>query len=228
MLPRTLAKTLGSAALLFTAALTPACAADATNDATEPEGSSEEAVVGSAKISSWDVEAVIAKLRAQRSSAPLGAFYENGSRLEGCWRNPAGKKLTDLKKSVYCSMPLELRLCNTLVLLTVDERAVEERFRGYQGCKKKVDAVFGGRGLFAYGADVDAVYREIYLEGATLGAADTKRIVAQNAPAISNRSFPAVLGSIVASLAREAATLHADALDSMVRDVQRATGQDPR
>lgn len=213
------------AALLFALVLTPACAAA---DADEGQGESENAVVAPANVSTAEVESVIAKLRAQRESAPFARYYEDGSRIEGCWRNPAGAKLTELKKAVYCAMPLELRLCNTPVLLTVDEHDVVGRFRGYVDCKKKVDAVFGGRASFAYGPDVDAVYRQIYLEGRTLSAEDTTRIVAANVPRYSSRSFLVVLASIGASLVAEARELAVDALLSMARDYEHDTGLEPR
>jgi hypothetical protein len=202
-----------------------ACASPA--DDTAPT-SSEDAVVASSAVTAADVESVIAELRAQRESAPLARYYEDGVRIEACWRNPAGSKLTKLKKALYCSMPLELRLCNTPVLLAIDENEAERRFRGYRDCKAKVDAVFGGTGAFAWNARVDTVYRHIYLEGATLSEEDTKRIVAANQPPASSRTFAALLLVVGKSLLDEARDLAIDALAHLTSDFEQETGLDPR
>jgi hypothetical protein len=172
-----------------------------------------------------DVNAAIATLRAQREGDPIGPYYADGNRLEGCWRNPAGAKLTDLKKAFYCSMPLEFRLCNTVVLLTTDESKVEERYAGYLSCQRKVDAVFGGTGLFVYDPKINAIYRTLYLEGSPLPAADTADVVAANKPPFTDRPFPVVLAAIGAGLTQEALDLSADALRSMVDDFLTAGGE---
>src|SRR5258706_14073464 len=45
------------------------------------------------------VESAIAKLDAQRNSAPFAPYYADGARVEGCWANPAGSKLTEIQKA---------------------------------------------------------------------------------------------------------------------------------
>lgn len=203
---------------------TSACSAPSSDDGSGTQGS---AIVQSA-LDVGDVNAVIGKLDGIRSGDPIGTYYEDGARIEGCWRNPAGNKLTDLKKAFYCAMPLEFRLCNTIVLLTTDEAKVSERYQGYLDCQKKVDGVFGGKGLFRFDADVDAMYKKLYLEGATLSADDTASVVAANKPAFSSRSFPVVLLAIGRSLAKEAVDIAARGLTSMADDVKTETGDDPR
>jgi hypothetical protein len=172
-----------------------------------------------------DVNAAIAKLDAQRNGAPIGRYYEDGNRVEGCWRNPAGSKLTDLKKAFYCSMPLEFRLCNTVVLLTVDESAVDDRYAGYLDCQKKVDAAFGGHGLFRYDDDVNAMYASLYLRGATLPDSDSAAVVAAHKPAFTSRSFPEILLLIGESLAKEAVDLSVAALVAMGDGFHAAGGE---
>jgi hypothetical protein len=211
---------LAAAALV---AVTTACSS-APADESETQGS---AVVAH-ELDAAHVNAVIAKLDRVRNGALVGRYYEDGARLEGCWRNPAGSKLTELKKAFYCSMPLEFRLCNTLVLLTIDESRVADRYQGYLDCQLKVDAVFGRKGLFVYEADVNELYETLYLKGATLSGADTAGLVAARKPTFTDRSFPVVLLAIGRTLAEEAVDLAADGLASLADDVKARSGDDPR
>lgn len=213
-------------ALLFAAfgVSTGACSAPASDDGSTAAGSA--IVEGSIDVDG--VNAAIAKLDGVRTGASIGTYYEDGARMEGCWRNPAGNKLTDLKKAFYCSMPLEFRLCNTIVLLTTDEAKVDERYRGYLDCQTKVDAVFGGAGLFRFDGDVNAMYQRLFLESAKLSAEDTASVVAAHKPAFSDRSFTVVLLAIGRSLAKEAADMAARELTSMADDVKSESGADPR
>lgn len=199
--------------------------------APDPGESSSEAasdLLGAASPSRAKVEAAIATLDAHRESEPLAPYYADGSRLEGCWRNPAGKKLSDLQKAFYCAMPLELRLCNTVKLLAIDEAKVEERYEAYLGCQKKVDAVFGGTGAFVYDGDVNAVYRQLFLERASMSEEDTDRIVAANRPTMSDRAFPFVLLAIGTTLTKEAADLALARLTSLADDYRDETRSEPR
>jgi hypothetical protein len=181
--------------------------------------------VASARLDVAAVRAVVAKLDAQRADVSNASYYADGSRVEGCWLNPAGNKLSDLQKALYCSMPLEFRLCNTVVLLSTDESDVATRYAGYLDCQAKVDAVFGGHGLFRYGSDVDDVYKSLYLERATLDPADESSVVAAAKPTYSGRSFPRVLLSIGASLTEEAADLATGSLEDLVGAFQAAGGE---
>lgn len=214
-----------SLALLLAAALlsVTACSAPPPEDS-ETQG----AAVIAHELDAAQVNAAIAKLDRLRTSDPIGRYYEDGARLEGCWRNPAGAKLTELKKAFYCSFPLEFRLCNTIVLLSTDEAKVGARYQGYLDCQKKVDAVFGGKGLFVYDANVNATYESLYLKGAALPAADAAGIVAASKPAFTSRAFPVVLLAIGRTLAEEAADLAAVGLSSLADDVKEQSGDDPR
>ena len=142
--------------------------------------------------------------------------------------NPAGHDLSDAQKSLYCAMPLEFRVCNTVVLLTVDGAKVDERYQGYLDCQSKVDAAFGHEGLFHFSDDVNQMYRRLFLEKETLSASDTAAFVARNRPPSSGHWFATILLSITRSLAAEAADLAAAALTSMVDDVKTVSGEDPR
>lgn len=197
----------------------------------EPEASGEAAssdLSPTLAPSRGDVEAAIATLDAHRGSERLAPYYADGSRLEGCWRNPAGSKLSDLQKAFYCAMPLELRLCNTVKLLSIDEAEVDERYDAYLACQKKVDAVFGGTGAFVYDDQVNAVYKQLFLARATLSDEDTASVVAANRPAFSSRPFPLVLVAIGATLAKEAAALLVDGLSSLADDYREETKSEPR
>jgi len=199
-----------------------------TSESAGPDDDTTEDAVVAGKVGAAAVKAAIAKLDAQRNGAALGRYYESGDRVEGCFKNPAGNKLTDLKKTVYCAMPLELRLCNTVVLLTRDEADVDGRYRGYLDCKKRVTAAMGGRVSFEYGADIDAVYKQIVLEGRTLSAAETREIVAAHGPPTSPRSFPVVLAAIGRSLAEEVRALGLEGLAALAREHEAKTGLEPR
>lgn len=201
-----------------------ACAAPREEEA-QSDGSS---AISSPTLDRARVDAAIASLTSVRNGAEIGSYYADGVRAEGCWRNPAGKKLTDLKKAFYCSMPLEFRLCNTIVLLTNDESDVEARRSGYFDCKTKVERVFGGRGLFQFDSNVDDVYGRLYLRGETLSDEDTADVVARNKPAFGSSGFPVLLAEIGASLVREGADMSLDSLASLVEGYKTATMEDPR
>ncbi len=185
-------------------------------------------VVTSSTLDVAEVDAVLAKLKTQRSSDPIAPWYTDTLRAEGCWRNPAGNKLSDLKKALYCSMPLELRLCNTVVLLTVDEKKRDVRYAGFLDCQRKVDAVFGGKGTFVYDDDVNAMYQKLYLEGGTLTETDLARVVRETKPAYTERSFTDLLGAIGASLLDEATKLALQGLQPLVDAYLAATNGKPR
>jgi hypothetical protein len=172
-----------------------------------------------------DVTAAIAKLDAQRSDPQIAPYYADGNRIEGCWRNPAGSKLTDLKKAFYCAMPLELRLCNTVVLLSTDDADVGPRYDAYLACQAKVDAVFGGKGLFVYDDDVNAAYKKLFLEGGRLAASDTAAVVDASKPTYSDRSFARILLAIADGLAGEVADLGLEDLRAMEDDFHAAGGE---
>jgi len=223
-LQRPLAFAVLIAALSTLGIATGACSAPAADDGSAAAGSA--IVEDSLDVGS--VNAAIAKLDALRTGDPIGPYYEDGARMEGCWRNPAGNKLTDLKKAFYCSMPLEFRLCNTIVLLTTDDSKVDERYQGYLDCQTKVDAVFGNAGLFRFDDDVDAMYKTLFLESRTLSAEDTASVVGAHKPALTSRSFTVVLLAIGRSLVQEAADMAARELTSMADDVKAESGADPR
>jgi hypothetical protein len=212
---------------LHSLALLVTLAAGCTGSGESSTSSSNAISSSEATLDAASVSAAIAKLTHQRTGDPIGTYYTDGSRLEGCWLNPAGSKLTDLKKAFYCSMPLEFRLCNTIVLLTTDDSKVDERYQGYLDCQKKVDGALGGNGLFVYDAGVNSMYKQLFLEGATLAADDTTRVVAANKPTFSGRSFPTLLLAIGESVATEATDLAWSALSSMVDDFKTALKRDP-
>ncbi len=223
------ARTLALSSLLFSSLFAlGGCAGAEPDDAGQSEAAMNAAMSKGDGVSASAVRDAIGVLAAQRSTAPLGTYYEDGNRLEGCWRNPAGNKLTDLKKAFYCSMPLEFRLCNTVVLLTTDEAKVDARYQGYLDCQKKVDRVFGSEGRFVYDANINAVYKHLYLEGQTLSDAETESIVSANKPAYTSRSFVIVLAAIGESLAREAIDLSMSSLSEMVDSFKQKLNTDPR
>lgn len=205
--------------LLFVGAmstLAAGCAAEAGDDA----ASAEAPVVSSPPSASATVDAAFAALRAQRTTAPLEKYYRDGLRIEACWANPAGKELSEIKKAFYCSMPLELRICNTVVLLTTDAAKREERYRGYLDCQRKVDALFGDRGRFVYGDAINKTYEDLFLRGESgLSAEDEARLVAANRPVNSGRSFPVLLAETIKGLAAEARDLASGDFDKHVEDV---------
>jgi hypothetical protein len=205
--------------------LTAACSSQ-TDSADSDSNSSD--VVTSQTLDANAVDAVLTKLAAQRAAAPIGPWYKDPTRLEGCWRNPAGDKLSDLQKTLYCSMPLELRLCNTVVLLTTDDAKRDERYRGFLDCQQKVDAVFGGKGLFVYGDDVNAMYKTLFLEGGTLASQDLSHVVSANKPAFTERPFTILLATIASGLVDEAAKLGLSALKSMIDEYVAAAQEQPR
>jgi hypothetical protein len=211
-----------AAALLFCVT---GCAT-ASSDASATSGEAESTgVVAPARA---DVETAIASLDAQRNGDRLGKYYADGNRVEGCWRNPVGNKLSDLQKAFYCAMPLELRLCNSVELLAIDESKVDERYDAYLACQKKVDAVFGGTGEFVYDDNINAVYKQLFLNRAALSADDTAGIVTKNKPTFTDRSFTVILLEIGAGLASEAGDLAVDGFMSLVNDYKNDTKSDPR
>lgn len=211
--------------LALALALTTAACASPTE---EDDTSNGAAAVTEDALSLHDVQASIKSLTDLRDGSVLGPYGADGARVEGCWRNPAGDKLSDLKKAFYCSMPLEFRLCNTVVLLATDDAKVDERYRGYQSCKAKVETVFGNKGLFEFDAKTDAVYKQLFLKSETLSAADTKIIVDAQKPTFSSKSFTRLLLEIGWSLTEEATALALEGLSSLASAYHAETNDDPR
>ncbi len=171
-----------------------------------------------------DVPGAIAELQAQLGSAPLASYYADGTRVEGCWANPVGSDLSDIQKAFYCSMPLELRLCNSLVLLaTKSSNDVATRWSGYVQCQQRVDAIAGGSGAFLYDAKVNASYYWLMLENdSELSAADEASVVQSVKPASSGRSFSSLLGIITAAATAEAADAAFNGLQQLLDEAESA------
>ena len=182
-----------------------------------------------------DLKLAMSKLDEQRTKAPIAPF-QDATRIEGCWINPAADHpckrgetcapWTPLKKAFYCKQPLEFRICSSTVLLNTDRSEVDKRMKGYLDCQKKVDAVFGGKGLFVYDDQVAAVWRKVVLEDATPSADDSAKIVAAAKPSITGRPFALVLAKIVEGLGVEAAELSLEGLQPMIEDLKNAGGED--
>lgn len=186
---------------------------------------------GGAASTSTDPDAVVARALAELAAQMEGRYapyyldadsgrFQDGARVAGCWKNPAGKDLTDVQKAFYCSMPLELRLCNTLQLLGSKDLTV--RYSGYQACKSNVASMLHDPS-FLYSEDVDAAYQHLFLEQDPAWSDDA--IVAANRPE-NSASFPALLAQIVASLDQEAIDLAAPELKT-IKDQLVADGLDP-
>ncbi len=171
-----------------------------------------------------DVPGAIAELQAQLHSAPLASYYADGSRVEGCWANPVGSDLSAIQKAFYCSMPLELRLCNSLVLLaTKSSMDVATRWSGYVQCEQRVDAITGSSGAFLYDAKVNASYYWLMLENASeLSAADEASVSQSVKPAPSGRSFSDLLGIIAAAATKEAVDAEWSGLQQLIDEAQNA------
>jgi hypothetical protein len=171
-----------------------------------------------------DVPGAIAELQAQLGSAPLAGYYADGTRVEGCWANPVGSDLSDIQKAFYCSMPLELRLCNSLVLLaTRSSKDVATRWSGYVQCQQRVDAIAGGSGAFLYDAKVNASYYWLMLENdSELSAADEASVARSVKPASSGRSFSTLLGIITTAATEEAADAAFNGLQPLLDEAESA------
>ena len=170
-----------------------------------------------------DVQGAIAELQAQLTTLPLQPYYSDGVRVEGCWLNPAGSKLTDIKKAFYCSMPLEFRLCNTIVLLSTQDSQVDERWQGFLGCEQRLDGIYRGSGSFLYDDKVSATYYWLFLNGQSgLSPSQEASIVDANRPPSSGRTFPSLLVSIVSSLGAEAVDAAVQGFQDLVDEAESA------
>ena len=171
-----------------------------------------------------DVPGAVAELQAQLKSARLAGYYADGTRVEGCWANPVGSDLSDLQKAFYCSMPLELRLCNSLVLLaTKSSKDVATRWSGYVQCQQRVDAIAGGSGAFLYDAKVNASYYWLMLENdSELSPADEASVAQSVKPASSGRSFSSLVGIITAAATEEAADAAFSGLQPLLDEAESA------
>jgi hypothetical protein len=182
-----------------------------------------------------DLTLAMSTLDDQRTKAPIAPFQDQ-TRIEGCWINPAADHpckhgttcapWSPLKKAFYCKQPLEFRICSSTVLLNTGPTEIDKRVAGYQDCQRKVDALFGGKGLFVYDDQVAAVWRKVVLEDATLAADDEAKIVSPAKPEITGRPFALVVAKIVEGLGVEAAELSLDGLKPMIDDLKNAGGED--
>jgi hypothetical protein len=164
-----------------------------------------------------DAPGAIAELQQQLQTPPLAPYYQDTTRIEGCWANPAGNALTDIQKAFYCSMPLEFRLCNSVVLIQSQDTDVATRWQGFVQCEQTVDAIAGGTGAFVYDAKISATYYWLFLDkNSGLSSADEASLVAANQPASSGRSFPELLQAIVSTLATEAGDAAFNGLQGLI------------
>lgn len=200
-------------AFLCASVLASACSGAVDDEPSAPPADTNQSEIS---VSTTKVNAALATLRAQTTTGPYAKYYADGVRVEACWRNPAGNKLTNLKKAFYCSMPLEFRLCNTVKLLTIDESDVDGRYQGFLDCQKTVDAMLGGTGEFVYDDAVNDTYKRLYLQGRSLGAARDEAIVSAHKPRYGNKSFAQLLAKVVAGLAAEGRDVASAEFDAMV------------
>lgn len=187
--------------------------------AAEDSPASDEAAVEASSPAA--IEKALSTLHEQTTRGKLAKYYADGARIEACWRNPKGSKLTDMQKALYCSMPLEFRLCNTVVLLTTEETDIAARKEGYARCQPMVDAMFGGRGEFIYDARINAAYTAVFLEKSSgLTREEERALVARYKPPSTERTFPELLAAVVSGLASEAVDVASDALASMIEEAK--------
>ncbi len=77
-------------------------------------------------------------------------------RVDICMMNPIGKQNSTAKRWFYCHMPLEFRLCNSVVLLGTQELASKEkldlRMTHFQTCMKENEWTDGRNFLAAFDA----------------------------------------------------------------------------
>jgi hypothetical protein len=222
--------------VLMVLAAAAGCAGSPEDDSGASDDHLESARNGVLTLDVKDVNLAIAKLDEQRTKAPIAPF-QDATRIEGCWTNPAANRpckagetcapWTDLKRAFYCKQPLEFRICSSTVLLNTETADTNKRMQGYADCQKKVDALFGDKGLFIYDEQVTAVWKAIIVDSETLPPGDAASVIAANKPVITGRSFPLLLAEIVHGVAAEARDLTLGAaFGSMVDDLKRAGGED--
>jgi hypothetical protein len=214
--------------------LLPVACASSSDDGADSAGADLSAAPAST-LAVDDVALAMSKLDDQRTKQPIAPFQDQ-TRIEGCWLNPAADHpcgrgtscppWSPLKKAFYCKQPLEFRICSSTVLLTTNESEPDKRMAGYRDCQKKVDALFGGKGLFLYDDQVAEVWQRIVVEGATLSPADEAKLVAPAKPQLTGRSFPVLLAKIVEGLGVEAVELSVAGLAPMIEDLKNAGGED--
>ena len=172
-----------------------------------------------------DYDGSISRLQAWREGDPIGDYYTDGSRLEGCWANPAGKKLTGVKKNFYCAYPLEFRLCNSIALLTSDDADVAGRLAAYQKCGERVEAFLPGTQRMITEPSVLATYYYVFLQGddeAELSGGDEATFIEEHQPASSGRSFPELVIAIGGTLRTEADDALGAQFQQLVDDAKEA------
>lgn len=186
------------------------CAAPQAEDTSA--GSDESELRPDTVLTAFDI------LRRQTSGPRFGAYYRDGTRFEACWKNPAGAKLTPVKKAFYCALPLEFRLCNTLALLATDDAQVTVRYEAFLDCQWKVDLALGGGGEFLYDASVNRTYKQLFLRGRSgLGDFREQLLVIRNEPAYSGRSFETLALDTMTTLVQESRDLSSPGLYAMAQ-----------
>ena len=209
--------------LVFAVLASTACAAAGPDDAAS---GSADITAGSPRLAA--TERAFAELDRMRSADPIGRYYEGGTestRVRACWANPAGRDLTDMQKAFYCAVPLELRLCNSPIILHNDLKTAtagdqNETFtlnNGWKQCQGSTETLFPGR--FAWTAEINDLYLNLFLrQSSGLTAAEEARIIGGHKPT-SAGFFPTLLVSSVALLNDEAGDF-GYSLIGLVRDAQ--------
>ena len=114
------------------------------------------------------------------------------TRVRACWANPAGRDLTDMQNAFYCAVPLELRLCNSPIILhndlktatAGDQNETVTLSNGWKQCQGSTETLFPGR--FAWTAEINDLYLNLFLRQSSgpRGSRPRKR------PASSARTNP--------------------------------------
>lgn len=192
----------------------------------EADASLAELNAGSPKLAA--TERAFAQLDAMKAAPPIGQFYEGGTestRVRACWKNPVARKLTDMQKAFYCAVPLELRLCNSPLMLrnAIDEATAGDQNvtfnlnSGFKRCQAETEKLFAGR--FVWTPEIDDLYLNLFLRrDSGLTEAEEARIIEAHRPK-SGGFFPFLLVGAAASLDDEA-ELFGHSLLGVVRDAQ--------
>lgn len=116
------------------------------------------------------------------------ALEDETAMYSACWKNPAGKDLTEIQKLVYCYLPLDFRLCNTIALTQIRGETAEDKalkVEVFGACQ-----VSSGLASQMGSADIEATYVALFLEKGEGVADDVKAdLLKAYRPTLSDASF---------------------------------------
>jgi hypothetical protein len=116
--------------------------------------------------------------------------------VSACWKNPSAKDMSDVQHLLYCSLPLEFRLCNSIILGETSAATAEnaaKRRKAYTDC-----ASSSGLSKLLVMPALEAAYADLFLDdGKGLRPEFVADLVKAHPVVVMPEPFPVLLDRMI-------------------------------